>query len=49
MDIYNKICNDPMPQIRKQASIVLNKMIKLIPKISKTEMLQIFAKFYKDE
>ena len=49
MEIFNKIASDPMPQIRKQASIVLNKMIKLIPKVTETELLNIFSKFYKDE
>ena len=39
MNIYNQLACDPMPQIRKQASIVLHKMIRLIPKVNKTEML----------
>lgn len=49
MEIFNKVAADPMPHIRKQASIILNKMIKLIPKVSETELLNIFSKFYKDE
>jgi serine/threonine-protein phosphatase 2A regulatory subunit A len=35
--------------VRKQAAIVLNEMIKLIPKVSETELLNIFSKFYKDD
>jgi len=35
--------------VRKQAAIVLNDMIKLIPKVSETELLNIFSRFYKDE
>ena len=35
--------------MRKQAAIVLNEMIKLIPKISEAELLNIFSRFYKDE
>ena len=35
--------------MRKQAAIVLNEMIKLIPKVSETELLNIFSRFYKDE
>jgi len=49
MELFNKISTDPIPQIRKQASIVLNKMIQLIPKVQETELLNIFSKFYKDD
>lgn len=35
--------------MRKQAAIVLNEMIKLIPKVSETELLNIFSRFYKDD
>lgn len=35
--------------MRKVAAIVLNEMVKLIPKVSDTELLNIFSKFYKDE
>jgi len=47
--MYNTISQDETPQVRKQAAIVLNEMIKLIPKISETELLNIFSRFYKDE
>lgn len=33
MDIFGDIAKDPAPQVRKQASFVLNSMIKLIPKV----------------
>jgi len=49
MELFSKISQDNIPQIRKQASIVLNKMIQLIPKVSETELLNIFSKFYKDD
>lgn len=47
--MYNAASAEDIPQIRKQASIVLNDMIKLIPKVNETELLAIFSKFYKDE
>ena len=49
MQMYNEAAGDEVPQIRKQSAIVLNEMIKLIPKINEVELLQIFSKFYKDE
>ena len=49
MTMYNQISHDETPQVRKQAAIVLNDMIKLIPKVSETELLNIFSRFYKDE
>ena len=47
--MYNTISQDETPQVRKQAAIVLNDMIKLIPQVSETELLNIFSRFYKDE
>ena len=47
--MYNTISQDETPQVRKQAAIVLNEMIKLIPQVSETELLNIFSRFYKDE
>jgi hypothetical protein len=35
--------------VRKVAAIVLNDMIKLIPKAPESELLNIFGKFFKDE
>ena len=49
MTMYNTISQDETPQVRKQAAIVLNDMIKLIPQVSETELLNIFSRFYKDE
>ena len=49
MNMYYQLAQDETPQVRKQAAIVLNEMIKLIPKVSETELLNIFSKFYKDE
>jgi len=47
--MYNAISQDETPQVRKQAAIVLNDMIKLIPQVSETELLKIFSRFYQDE
>ena len=47
--MYDVLSKDETPQVRKQAAIVLNDMIKLIPKVSETELLNIFSRFYKDE
>lgn len=49
MTMYTLVAEDETPQVRKQAAIVLNEMIKLIPKVSETELLNIFSKFYKDD
>ena len=49
MNMYNSAAVDEVPQIRKQAAIVLNEMIKLIPKVNEAELMSIFSKFYKDE
>lgn len=46
MSMYNTISQDETPQVRKQAAIVLNDMIKLIPQVSETELLKIFSRFY---
>jgi hypothetical protein len=35
--------------VRKVAAIVLNDMVKLIPKTPESELLNIFAKFFKDD
>ncbi len=35
--------------MRKISAIVLNEMIKLIPKTPETELLNIFSKFFKDD
>ena len=40
---------DEIPQVRKVAAIAINELIKLIPKTSDTELLNIFSKFFKDE
>jgi len=39
MGIFNSVSQDEIPQIRKQASLVLNEMIKLIPKVNDAELL----------
>ena len=49
MNMYNAASSDEIPQIRKQAAIVLNEMITLIPKVSEAELMAVFSKFYKDE
>lgn len=40
---------DDIPQVRKVAAIVLNDLIKLMPKFPEAELLNIFGKFFKDE
>ena len=35
--------------MRKIAAIVLNDMIKLMPKVPEAELLNIFSKFFKDD
>lgn len=35
--------------MRKVAAIVLNDMIKLMPKVPEQELLKIFTSFFKDE
>jgi hypothetical protein len=35
--------------VRKVAAIVLNDMIKLMPKVPEQELLKIFTSFFKDE
>ena len=49
MEIFNLASKDEMPQVRKAASIALNEMIKLIPKVSESELLNVFSRFYNDE
>lgn len=50
LQIFNEITSeDNSAQIRKQAALVLNQMIKMIPKVSETELLTIFNKVFKDE
>ena len=49
MEVFNSLSGDEMPQVRKQASLVLNEMIKLIPKVQESELLNVFSRFYKDE
>eukprot|EP00347_Sterkiella_histriomuscorum_P020919 403335954 len=49
MGLFSTVSQDDIPQVRKVAAIVLNEMIKLIPKTPETELLNIFAKFFKDD
>ena len=49
LEIFNKVSVDNSPPIRKQAIMMLNKMIKLMPKVPDTELMQLFAKIVKDE
>ena len=49
MTAYSKTAQEEAPQIRKQAAIVLNEMIKLIPRVPETELLNMFNIFYLDE
>jgi hypothetical protein len=41
--LYIQASQDDIPQVRKVAAIVLNDMIKLIPKVSEQELLKIFG------
>jgi hypothetical protein len=47
--MYIQVSQDDIPQVRKVAAIVLNDLIKLIPKFPEAELLNIFGKFFKDE
>ncbi len=47
--MYIQVSQDEIPQVRKVAAIVLNDMIKLIPKVPEQELLKIFEQFFKDE
>lgn len=49
MQIYAVIASDTVPLVRKEASIALNQMIKLIPKVSDAELFRIFSAFFKDQ
>ncbi len=47
--MYILASKEDIPQVRKVAAIVLNDMIKLIPKVPEAELLNIFSNFFKDE
>lgn len=47
--MYIQVSSDDIPQVRKVSAIVLNDMIKLIPKVPEQELLKIFGNFFKDE
>lgn len=47
--IFTNLSHEDIPQVRKVTAIVINEMIKLIPKTSDSELLNIFSKFFKDE
>lgn len=49
IEIFTRISQDQNPPIRKQAIIVLNKLIKLIPKVPDAELLNLFGQICKDE
>jgi hypothetical protein len=43
--MFISVSQEDVPQVRKIAAIVLNDMIKLIPKVPEAEMLSIFDRF----
>lgn len=47
--MFIQASQDDIPQVRKVAAIVLNDMIKLLPKVPEQELLKIFGQFFKDE
>ena len=47
--MFIQASQDDIPQVRKVAAIVLNDMIKLMPKVPEQELLKIFGQFFKDE
>ena len=49
MNIFIKAAADDIPLVRKQVAIVLNDLIKMIPKVPDTELLNVFSKLNKDE
>jgi xanthosine utilization system XapX-like protein len=49
MTLYIAAAQDDIPSVRKVSAIVLNDMIKLVPKAPEAELLNIFSKFFKDD
>lgn len=47
--MYIQVSQDDIPQVRKVAAIVLNEMIKLMPRVPEQELLKVFGQFFKDE
>ena len=47
--MFIQASQDDIPQVRKVAAIVLNDMIKLMPKVPEQELLKIFGQLFKDE
>jgi len=47
--MFIQASQDDIPQVRKVSAIVLNDMIKLMPKVPEHELLKIFGQFFKDE
>ena len=47
--MFIQASQDDIPQVRKVSAIVLNDMIKLMPKVPEQELLKIFGQFFKDE
>jgi hypothetical protein len=47
--LYVQASSDDIPLVRKISAIVLNELIKLMPKFPEAELLNIFGKFFKDE
>lgn len=49
MQIFSKLSQDQVPQVRKTVAVTLQEMIKLIPKVSEQEIVSIFNKLLQDE
>ena len=49
MTVYTALSSDETPSVRKHAAITLSLMIKLIPHTGDSELLNIFARFFRDE
>jgi serine/threonine-protein phosphatase 2A regulatory subunit A len=47
--LFTQTSQDEIPQVRKCSSLVLHDMIKLVPQVPDTDLLNIFANFYQDE
>jgi hypothetical protein len=47
--MFITVTQEEVPQVRKVAAIVLNDMIKLIPRVPEADMLTVFNRFQKDE
>lgn len=49
LQVFSKLSQDQVPQVRKTVAVNLQEMIKLIPKVSEQEVVAIFNKLLQDD